>query len=58
MNARKNIDGAIEGFQPKEFAQAGIYPNIWMHEDKEELKNSLTELLKKVVKEFAESLEN
>ena len=27
-------------------------------EDKEELKNSLTELLRTVVKEFAESLEN
>ena len=37
---RFDIDGAIEGFQPKEFAQAGIYPNIWMNEDNEELKKN------------------
>lgn len=45
MNELKHfdIDSAIEKFQPKEFAQNGIYPNIWMHEDKEELQEELSE---------------
>jgi len=36
-----DIERAIEEFQPKEFAQNGIYPNIWMHADKEALKQEL-----------------
>lgn len=36
-----DIESAIERFQPKEFAQNNIYPNIWMHEDKEELREKL-----------------
>ena len=48
-----NIDELINNFQPKAFAQNGIYPNIWMRENKEclqkELKNCFIEL-----KEFYE----
>jgi len=47
------IDELIDNFQPKAFAQNGIYPNIWMRENKEsiqkELKNCFIEL-----KEFYE----
>ena len=47
------IDELIDNFQPKEFVQNGIYPNIWMREKKEsiqkELKNCFIEL-----KEFYE----
>lgn len=32
-----NIDSAIDKFNPKEFAQNGIYPNIWMKDNKEVL---------------------
>lgn len=38
-----NIESAIERFQPIYFAQKGIYPNIWMHEDKKELQEELYE---------------
>ena len=47
------INELIDNFQPKAFAQNGIYPNIWMRDDKEslqkELKNCFIEL-----KEFYE----
>ena len=47
------IDELIDDFQSKAFAQNGIYPNIWMRDDKEslqkELKNCFIEL-----KEFYE----
>ena len=33
-----DINDVVEGFQPKKFAQSGIYPNIWMNESKESLK--------------------
>ncbi len=45
-----DIENAIENFQPKEFAKAGIYPNIWMHEDKEELQEELKECFLAMVK--------
>ena len=37
-----DIERAINGFNPKAFAQNGIYPNIWMHEEKEELMEELS----------------
>lgn len=45
MNALKSFDieNSIKGFQPKRFGQKGIYPNIWMDEDKEELQEELNE---------------
>lgn len=45
LNAFKDFDieGAIENFQPKEVAKTGIYPNIWMSEDKNELQEELKE---------------
>ena len=54
---RFDIDGAIEGFQPKEFAQAGIYPNIWMHEDKEELEKELKECFLALVHFYQKAVE-
>lgn len=54
---RFDMDGAIEGFQPKEFAQAGIYPNIWMHEDKEELKKELKECFLALVHFYQKAVE-
>lgn len=40
-----NIDSAIDKFNPKEFAQNGIYPNIWMKDNKEVLQEELKEHL-------------
>ena len=54
---RFDIDGAIEGFQPKEFAQAGIYPNIWMHENKEELRKELKECFLALVHFYQKAVE-
>ena len=54
---RFDIDGAIEGFQPKEFAQAGIYPNIWMREDKEELRKELKECFLALVHFYQKAVE-
>ena len=38
-----DIDIAIDGFQPQEFRRNDIYPDIWMHEDKESLQKELRE---------------
>ncbi len=38
-----DIEGAIKDFQPEMFAQNGIYPGIWMSEDKEDLGDELKE---------------
>lgn len=38
-----DIIKAVEDFKPQIFAQQGIYPDIWMHEDKRNLQNELTE---------------
>lgn len=38
-----DIENAIEEFQPKEFVQNGIYPNIWMNVDKEVMQEELKE---------------
>lgn len=43
-----DIERAIENFQPKVFAQKDIYPNIWMHEDKEGLQEELEEIFQAV----------
>jgi hypothetical protein len=52
------IDELINEFQPKAFAQNGIYPNIWMRENKEslqkELKNCFIELKEFYEKAFDE----
>ncbi len=54
-----NIGSAIERFQPIDFAENGIYPNIWMHEDNKELQEELYEcfLALKKFYEKAEELE-
>jgi len=36
-----DIDTIINDFQPKVFAQSGIYPNIWMRENKEDLQKEM-----------------
>lgn len=54
---RFDIDGAIEGFQPKEFAQAGIYPNIWMNEDNEALKKELKDCFFALVHFYEKAVE-
>lgn len=36
-----DIVKAIEQYDPKQFAEAGIYPNIWMHEDRESIQEEL-----------------
>lgn len=38
-----NIESVIEQFEPKEFAQNDIYPNIWIQENKEDLQEELTQ---------------
>ena len=38
-----DIELALIDFQPKDFVQKGIYPNIWIHSDKTELKQELKE---------------
>lgn len=43
-----DIEKAMEDFQPKVFAQKDIYPNIWMHEDKEGLQEELEEIFQAV----------
>ncbi len=59
MNELKlfDIESAIEAFQPKEFAQKGIYPNIWMHEDKEKLQEELKEGFWALKKFYAKAAE-
>lgn len=52
-----DIENAIEAFQPKEFAQKGIYPNIWMHEDKEELQEELKECFWSLMKFYEKAAE-
>ena len=39
-----DIELALSDFQPKDFVQKGIYPNIWIHSDKTELKECFLEL--------------
>lgn len=36
-----DIDTIINNFQPKEFAESGIYPNIWMRENKEDIQKEM-----------------
>ena len=38
-----DIELALSDFQPKDFVQKGIYPNIWIHSDKTELQQELKE---------------
>ena len=59
MNELKlfDIESANEAFQPKEFAQKGIYPNIWMHEDREELKKELKECFLALVHFYQKAVE-
>lgn len=59
MNELKlfDIESAIAEFNPKEFAQNGIYPNIWMHEDKEELQEELNECFWALLKFYEKAVE-
>lgn len=52
-----DIESAIANFQPKEFAKAGIYPNIWMNEEKEELQEELKECFGAMMKFYERAVE-
>ena len=36
-----DLEAALEAFSPEHFEREGIYPHIWLKEDKEELKREL-----------------
>lgn len=56
LNALKSfeIEKAIANFDPKDFARNGIYPNVWLRDDKEDLKQELTECFN-ALKDFYEN---
>lgn len=51
------IENVIEKFQPKEFAQNDIYPNIWMNVEKEEIQKELKECFFALLKFYEEAAE-
>ena len=52
-----DIENAIEEFQPKEFAQNGIYPNIWMNVGKEVMQEELKECFWELIKFYEKAAE-
>ena len=51
--AAVDVSQVLEAFQPKLLARQGIYPNIWMHEEAEDLRKELEATLL-AIKDFYE----